>query len=134
MLADLDEIKTIITDAKIIAVVGLSAKENRPSHMVGRYLQEAGFTIIPVNPGQTEILGEPCYASLRDIPGKVDVVDIFRRSEDVEPIVDDAIAIGAKVVWMQQGVINEEAGAKASQAGLQVVMDRCLKIDHYTMG
>jgi predicted CoA-binding protein len=134
MLADLDEIKTIIDGAKVIAIVGLSQKENRPSHMVGRYLQEAGFTIIPVNPGQTEILGEPCYASLRDIPVPVDVVDIFRRSEEVGPIVDDAIAIRAKVVWMQQGVVNEEAAAKAIQAGLKVVMDRCLKIDHYTMG
>lgn len=134
MIADLDEIKTILAGAKIIAVVGLSAKENRPSNMVGRYLQDAGFTVIPVNPGQTEILGEPCYASLRDIPVQVDVVDIFRRSEDVGPIVDDAIAIGAKVVWMQQGVVNEEAAATAKQAGLQVVMDRCLKIDHYTMG
>lgn len=134
MIADLDEIKTILAGAKIIAVVGLSAKENRPSNMVGRYLQDAGFTVIPVNPGQTEILGEPCYASLRDIPVQVDVVDIFRRSEDVGPVVDDAIAIGAKVVWMQQGVVNEEAAARAKQAGLQVVMDRCLKIDHYTMG
>ncbi len=134
MLADLDEIKAIINGAKVIAIVGLSQKENRPSNMVGRYLQEAGFTIIPVNPGQTEILGEICYASLRDIPVPVDVVDIFRRSEDVGPIVDDAIAIGAKVVWMQQGVVNEEAAAKAIQAGIKVVMDRCLKIDHYAMG
>jgi predicted CoA-binding protein len=134
MLADLDEIKAIIDGARVIAIVGLSQKENRPSHMVGRYLQEAGFTIIPVNPGQTEILGETCYHSLRDIPIQVDVVDIFRRSEDVGPIVDDAIAIRAKVVWMQQGVVNEEAAAKAKQAGLKVVMDRCLKIDHYAMG
>lgn len=134
MLADLHEIKTIIHGARVIAIVGLSQKENRPSHMVGRYLQEAGFTIIPVNPGQTEILGETCYPSLKDIPIPVDVVDVFRRSEDVGPIVDDAIAIRAKVVWMQQGIVNEEAAAKAIQAGLKVVMDRCLKIDHSAMG
>lgn len=134
MLADMNEIKTIINGATVIAIVGLSQKENRPSNMVARYLQEAGFTIIPVNPGQSEILGETCYASLQDIPVKVDVVNIFRRSEDVVPVVDDAIAIQAKVVWMQEGIVNEEAAARANQAGLKVVMDRCLKIDHYALG
>ncbi len=133
MLTDMNEIKTIIENSKTIAIVGLSPKENRPSNMVGRYLQDAGYTIIPVNPGQQEILGETCYASLTDIPVAVDVVDIFRRSEDVEPIVDEAIAIGAGAVWMQQGVINEAAAEKGRQAGLRVVMDRCLKIDHFAL-
>ncbi len=133
MLADMNEIKSIIADAHIIAIVGLSPKENRPSNMVARYLQDAGFTIVPVNPGQTEILGETCYASLHDIPVKVDVVDIFRRSEDVGPVVDEAIAIQAKAVWMQQGVVNDAAAQKAKTAGLGVVMDRCLKVDHHAM-
>ncbi len=130
MLADMNEIKTIIEGAKVVAIVGLSLKENRPSNLVGRYLQDTGFTIIPVNPGQTEILGETCYPSLLDIPVPVDVVDIFRRPEDVVPIVEEAIKIGAQTVWMQFGVVNEEAAALAHQAGLKVVMDRCLKIDH----
>lgn len=130
MLTDMNEIKTIITEAKVIAIVGLSPKENRPSNLVGRYLQEAGFTIIPVNPGQTEILGETCYATLSDIPVQVDVVDIFRRPEDVGPIVAESIKIKAKTVWMQFGVANAEAGKQAEHAGLKVVMDRCIKIDH----
>ncbi len=134
MLVDMTEIKNIIAETRIIAIVGLSPKENRPSNMVGRYMQEAGFTIIPVNPGQTEILGETCYASLTDIPVKVDMVDIFRRPEDVVPIVDEAIAIGAKSVWMQQGIVNEESAQKAQDAGLSVVMDRCVKIDHGSVG
>jgi predicted CoA-binding protein len=133
MLADINTIKTILTKAKTIAIVGLSPKKNRPSNMVGQYLQNAGFTIIPVNPGQTEILGETCYPSLSDIPEKVDIVDIFRRSEDISPLVDEAIAIQAKVVWMQLGIINEEAAQKAQNAGLIVVMDRCLKIDHSSL-
>jgi predicted CoA-binding protein len=130
MLADMNEIKTIIEGAKVIAIVGLSPKENRPSNLVGRYLQDANFTIIPVNPGQAEILGETCYPTLTDIPVPVDVVDIFRRPEDVVSIVEEAITIGAKTVWMQFGVVNEKAAALAHQAGLKVVMDRCLKIDH----
>lgn len=133
MLADKNEIKTIIETARVIAIVGLSPKENRPSNLVGRYLQEAGLTIIPVNPGQKEILGETCYGSLTDIPVAVDVVDIFRRPEDVGPVVAEAIAIGAKTVWMQFGVVNEEAARQASEAGLNVVMDRCFKIDHHEL-
>ncbi len=130
MLANMDEIKAIIDGARVIAIVGLSPKENRPSNMVGRYLQGAGFTIIPVNPGQSEILGETCYPALTDIPVKVDIVDVFRRSEDVPSIVDEAINIGAKTLWLQLGVVHEEAAEKARSAGLKVVMDRCLKIDH----
>ena len=133
MLSNLSEINEIIASAKTIAVVGLSPKENRPSNMVARYLLEAGFTVIPVNPAQTEILGQTCYPNLAAIPEPIDIVNLFRRSEDVPPFVDDAITIGAKAVWMQQGIVNEEAAAKARAAGLKVVMDRCLKVDHMNM-
>jgi predicted CoA-binding protein len=123
-------IDDILKATHSIAVVGFSPKENRPSHMVGKYLMAAGFVVYPVNPGVSEILGQVSYPDLASIPGSVDVVDIFRRSEDVFPVVEAAIAIGAKVVWMQQGIVNEEAASLARKAGLQVVMDRCIKIDH----
>jgi predicted CoA-binding protein len=126
-------IRRILTDSKTIAVVGLSPKPNRPSHQVALYLMEAGYTIIPVNPGQDAILGQICYSSLRDIPVPVDMVDIFRRSESVMPVVEEAIDIGARFIWMQEGVINEEASAKAERAGLTVIMDRCTKIDHMNL-
>ena len=126
-------IRRILNDSKIIAVVGLSPKPHRPSHQVARYLMEAGYTIIPVNPGQDRILGLPCYPNLRAIPGTVDLVDIFRRQEKVMPIVEDAIAIGAKYIWMQEGIVNVEAAARAEAAGLVVVMDRCTKIDHMSL-
>lgn len=130
MLISLPEINEILKNTIIIAVVGLSPKKTRPSNDVARYLLAAGYTIIPVNPGQEEILGQKCYPNLSAIPVKVDLVNIFRRAEDVEPVVDEAIAIKAKVVWMQQGIVNEEAAAKARKAGLQVIMDRCIKVDH----
>ncbi len=130
MLSDFAEIKEILAQTQTIAVVGLSPKENRPSNDVARYLQKAGYTIIPVNPGQSEILGEKCYQSLLEIPEEIDIVDIFRRPEDVGPVVDQAIKIGAKVVWMQEGIVNEEAAANARAEGLTVIMDRCLKVDH----
>ena len=101
--------------------------------MVGTYLMDAGFTVYPVNPGVREILGHPCYPDLASIPAAIDVVDIFRRSEQVVPIVQAAIEVGAKAVWMQQGIVNEEAAAMAEKAGLQVVMDRCIKLDHAAM-
>jgi len=123
-------LRTILSDSKNIAVVGLSPKENRPSHQVAVYLQKAGFKVIPVNPGQTEILGEVCYPDLLSVPAKVDVVDIFRRSDQIIPIVQDAVTIGARVIWMQQGIVNTEAADIAEQAGLVVVMDRCIKVDH----
>jgi predicted CoA-binding protein len=126
-------VDNILKATRSIAVVGLSPKENRPSHMVGRYLLNAGFTVYPVNPGVSEVLGQVSYPDLASIPGSVDVVDIFRRSEDVLPVVESAIAIGAKAVWMQQGIVNEEAASLAEEAGLQVVMDRCIKIDHANM-
>ena len=129
-LAPVETLQRIFAESRNIAVVGLSPKTNRPSNQVALYLQQAGYRIIPVNPGQAKILGEPCYPDLQSIPGPVDVVDIFRRSEQVEPVVRDAIAIGAKVVWMQQGIVNVEAATIAEQAGLIVIMDRCLKVDH----
>jgi len=127
------KIRQILKDSKIIAVVGLSPKSHRPSHQVAQYLIDAGYTIIPVNPGQDIILGLPCYPKLRAIPTPVDMVDIFRRSDAVLPIVEDAIAIGAKFIWMQEGIVNEEAAAKAEAAGLTVIMDRCTKIDHMNL-
>ena len=134
LLDDLPAIKKLLATAKTIAVVGLSPKESRPSNMVARYLIDAGYTVIPVNPGQEEILGLDCYPDLSSIPTPVDIVDIFRRSEDVPPIVDEAIAIGAKAIWMQEGVIHTEAARTAKAAGLVVVMDRCLKTVHHHLG
>ena len=130
MLVDLNEIKNILTSYKNIAVVGLSPKESRPSHQVASYLLAAGYTVIPVNPGQNEILGQTCYPNLAAIPQPVDIVDIFRRSSEIMPIVEEAIKIKAKVIWMQQGIVNHQAADQARQAGLAVVMDRCIKIDH----
>lgn len=127
------EISKLLKEYKTIAVVGLSPKENRPSNQVARYLIEAGYNIIPVNPGQSEILGKTCYPDLKSIPEHIDIIDIFRRTEDVPPIVVDAISINAKVIWMQQGIVNEEAAALARKAGLTVIMDRCLKVDHMNL-
>jgi len=120
----------LMRDAKTIAVVGVSSNPTRPSNDVTRYLIDAGYTIYLVNPTETEIFGMPVYASVRDLPEPVDIVDIFRRSGDVPPVVDDAIAAGAKAVWMQMGIVNEDAAAKAREAGLEVVMDRCTKVEH----
>lgn len=122
--------KTILEQVKVIAVVGLSRRESRPGYYVPAYMHAAGYRIIPVNPYLEEALGEKAYPDLLSIPEPVDMVVIFRRSEDVPPVVDDAIEIGAKVVWMQLRIINEEAAAKARAAGLQVVMNSCIKIDH----
>ncbi|WP_267927093.1 CoA-binding protein [Desulfolithobacter dissulfuricans] len=133
-LAPVETIRRILKETKTIAVVGLSPKPSRPSHRVALYLQQAGYRIIPVNPGQEEILGQRCYPDLLSIPDKVDLVDIFRRPEDVFPIVEQAIEIGARTVWMQQGVVNQEAATLAEEAGLTVIMDRCLKIDHNQFG
>jgi hypothetical protein len=123
-------IKEILTKFRTVAVVGLSPDPDKPSHEVAQYLQRAGFRIIPVNPSCREILGEPCYAELSDIPDQVEIVDIFRRSEFVPQIVEQAIAKGARVVWMQEGVVNEPARERAEAAGLEVVMDRCILKEH----
>ena len=122
--------KTILEQVKVIAVVGLSRRESRPGYYVPAYMHEAGYRIIPVNPYLEEALGEKAYPDLLSIPEPVDMVVIFRRSEDIPPVVDEAIEIGAKVVWMQLGIVNEEAAAKARAAGLEVVMNSCIKIDH----
>jgi len=127
---DINTLRRILRESKTIAVVGLSADWFRPSYFAAKYMQEHGYRVIPVNPKYPEILGEKCYKSLRDIPGKVDLVDIFRKTQDVMPIAEEAIAIGAKVLWQQLGVRNEAAAAKARAAGLEAVMDRCVKIEH----
>ena len=122
----------LLTTNHTIAMVGLSADPMRPSHFAAIYMQSAGYDIIPVNPryaGET-ILGQPVYATLEEIPRPVDIVDVFRRAEEVPALARSAIAIGAKVLWMQLGVVNEEAARIARQAGLEVVMDRCVKIEH----
>src|SRR5207249_7196794 len=111
-------------------VVGLSSNPMRPSHEVTEYMQRAGYRIIPVNPNETEVLGEKSYARLEDVPGKIDVVNIFRRPEEVPPVVESAIRIGAPVVWMQLGIENEEAAEKAHAAGLVVVEDACILVEH----
>jgi len=120
----------IFKTCNTIAMVGLSADPERPSHHVGEYLKEKGYRVIPVNPGEKTILGEVCYPDLVSIPEKIDVVDIFRKSEDVPPIVKDAIKCGAKAVWMQEGVSNPEAAKEAMKAGLKVVMNKCMFKEH----
>jgi predicted CoA-binding protein len=130
MNEDINTLRRILRQSKTIAVVGLSANWWRPSFFAAKYMQEHGYRMIPVNPQYPQVLGQKCYASLKEIPEKVDIVDCFRRSEDIGPIADEAIAIGAKVLWMQLGVINHEAADKARKAGLDVVMDRCVKIEH----
>jgi predicted CoA-binding protein len=118
-----DQVNIQLTNSKVVAVVGLSPRPERPSHYVAKYLQEQGYRVIPVNPQLENVLGEKCYPDLKSIPEPVDMVDVFRRSALVGPIVDDAIEIGAKFVWMQDGVIDEEAAKRAESAGLGVVMD-----------
>jgi uncharacterized protein len=127
---DSDKLRRILRGSRTIAVVGLSAQWHRPSYFAAKYLQEHGYRIIPVNPTYDSILGEKSYKSVRDIPEKVDVVDCFRKSEEIPKLADDAIAIGAKVLWMQLGVENAEARRKAEAAGLEVVENHCMKIEH----
>ena len=126
----MNTVRDILEKSKVIAVVGLSPKPERDSHEVAKYLQDQGYRIVPVNPRADTILGEKSYPDLASIPEKVDVVDIFRRSDDVPSVVDQAIDIGAKAVWMQLGIVNEGAAAKAREAGLGVVMDRCMLVEH----
>jgi hypothetical protein len=125
-----EEVRQILTTAKTVAVVGLSDKPDRDSHRVAAYLQRAGYRVIPVNPAVSEVLGEKAYASVRDVPEKIDVVDVFRRADAVPAIVDDAIAVGAKAVWMQDGIVHNEAADKARAAGLKVVMSKCMLREH----
>ena len=127
---DSEKVKRILRTSRTLAVVGLSAQWHRPSYFAAKYMQEHGYRVIPVNPMYDEILGEKCFKSLRDIPEPVDIVDCFRRSPEIPALADDAIAIGAKVLWMQLGVENAEARRKAEAAGLEVVENRCVKIEH----
>lgn len=122
--------KDILLSTKTIASVGLSSNTEKESYWIVSYLKDQGYHIIPVNPTATEILGEKAYPDLASVPEQIDVVQVFRKSEDVPPIVDDAIKVGAKVVWMQEGIVNEEAAQKAREAGLQVVMDACMRATH----
>jgi predicted CoA-binding protein len=131
---DPEEIRDILLGARSVAVVGLSDKPDRPSYAVAAYLKAHGYRIIPVNPGVREVLGEKAYARLQDVPEPIDVVDVFRRPEHVPEVVDAAIAVGAKAVWMQDGIVHEAAAAKARAAGLRVVMDRCMLRDHRRLG
>ena len=124
------EMKEILLSTKTIASVGVSSNPEKESYDVAAYLKEQGYRVIPVNPTATEILGEKAYPSLSDIPDKADVVQVFRKPDDVPPVVEEAIQIGAKVVWMQAGIVNEEAAKMAREAGLQVVMDACMRATH----
>lgn len=127
---DIPALRRILQQNRVIAVVGLSANWYRPSFFAAKYMMEHGYSIVPVNPAYKEVLGQRCYASLRDIPFQVDMVDCFRKSEEIGPLADEAIAIGAKVLWQQLGVVNAEAARRAEAAGLAAVMDRCVKIEH----
>ncbi len=130
MSDDISTLRRILKSCQTIAVVGLSAEWHRPSHFVAKYLQGHGYRIVPVNPRYPEILGEKSYARLEDIPFPVDMVDVFRKTEDVLPIAASAVAMGARCLWQQIGVVNAQADALARQAGLDSVMDRCVKIEH----
>jgi uncharacterized protein len=134
MVDDIPSLRRILKTTRVIAVVGLSASWYRPSYFAAKYLLEHGYAVIPVNPGQSEILGRACYKSVRDAAErsglKIDMVDCFRRTEDIMPIADEAIAVGAKVLWQQLGVVNIAAAKKAEAAGLEAVIDRCVKIEH----
>ena len=123
-------LKDILLSTRTIASVGLSSNTEKESYWIASYLKEQGYHVIPVNPTAAEILGEKAYPDLESVPEKIDVVQVFRRSEDVPPVVEDAIKVGAKVVWMQEGIVNEAAAQRAREAGLQVVMDACMRATH----
>jgi predicted CoA-binding protein len=127
---DSEKLRRILRSARTIAVVGLSAQWHRPSYFAAKYMQDHGYRVIPVNPTYDSVLGEKCYKRLADIPEPVDIVDCFRKSEEIPALAEDAIAIGAKVLWMQLGVRNPEARRRAEAAGLDVVEDHCVKIEH----
>lgn len=129
-MTDITTLRRVLSEYKRIAVVGLSADWSRPSYFAAKYLLDHGFEIIPVNPKYKEILGQLCYPDLLSIPTPVDIVDLFQKAERVPPFVDDAIAIKAKLVWLQLGIVHEEAAQKARDAGLEVIMDRCIKIEY----
>lgn len=128
------ELKQLLTDAKTIAMIGASSNPEKASYGIMRKLQHAGYRVIPVNPKETDILGERSYASLLDVPERIDIVDVFRRSEDILPIAEDAVTIGAKALWLQTGISNEEAASRAVAGGLTVVMDTCIGATHALLG
>ena len=128
-MADIPTLRRILRESKTIAIVGLSASWHRPSFFAAKYLQDHGYRVIPVTPQYEEVLGERCYPTLQDVPVPVDVVDCFRRAEEIPALADSAIEIGAKVLWTQLGIVHEAAAEKARTAGLEVVMDRCMKIE-----
>jgi predicted CoA-binding protein len=130
LVDDIAGLRRVLKANRVIAVVGLSASWNRPSYFAAKYMQEHGYTIVPVNPGASEILGCRCYPDLGSIPHPIDMVDVFRKPQDVPPIAAEAIRIGARCLWLQLGVLNAEAAQATSAAGLDVVMDRCVKIEH----
>ncbi|MDH3281143.1 MAG: CoA-binding protein [Gammaproteobacteria bacterium] len=129
-MTDIQTLRRILKETRTIAMVGLSANWYRPSYFAAKYLMDHGYRVIPVNPRYAEVLGEKCYARLEDIPEPVDVVDLFQKSEETPAFVDQAIKIGAKVVWMQLGIVNEQAAQTAREAGLEVVMNHCMKIEY----
>ena len=125
-----DVVRKLLKDARTIAVVGASSRADRPSHGVMKVLLDAGYRVFPVNPNETSVLGQKCYASLRDIPERVDIVDVFRQPQHTPEIADQAVAIGAKALWLQLGVVNEDAAARAKAGGLTVVMNACIAVQH----
>jgi predicted CoA-binding protein len=125
-----ETLRTLLTEARTIAMVGASSNPDKPSHGIMKKMLAAGYHVIPVNPRETEVLGQKAFASLRDIPEKVDIVDVFRRPEDTPPIADEAAAIGAKAIWLQSGISNEETARRAEAAGLLAVMDACIGLEH----
>ena len=127
------DLKEILLTAKNIASVGLSSNPNKESYRIASYLKAQGYRVIPVNPTVLEIMGDTSYPDLQSVPEKIDIVQVFRKPEDVPPVVEDAIKAGAKVIWMQEGIVHEEAAQKARQAGLQVVMDTCMRVAHRTL-
>ena len=127
-------IEEMLREAKTIAIVGLSGDPEKPSHGIAKALQHYGYRVIPVNPKETEVLGEKAYAGLGEIPMKIDIVNVFRRAEQTPPIAAEAVAIGAKVLWLQSGIVNEEAAGIARAGGLAVVMDRCIMVEHRKLG
>ncbi len=129
-----EELRSLLTRARSIAVVGASSRPERPSHGVMKMLLAARYRVVPVNPNETEVLGQKAYATLEDIPGEVDIVDVFRRAEATPPIADDAVAIGAQALWLQEGISNDEAAGRAHAGGLMVVMDACIGVMHSVLG
>jgi predicted CoA-binding protein len=125
-----DQLRKLLTEARTIAIVGASSSPDRPSHGIMKKMLDAGYRVIPVNPREDEVLGQKAYGSLLDVPEKVDIVDVFRRAEDTPPIADDAVAIGAKALWLQSGIVNEETARRAWSGGLMSIMDMCIGVEH----